>query len=332
MKRYEIVDFLKGYSIFTIMIFRYLGYLQLPTILDKAINFGGTGVHLFVLLSGFGLYLSFINKPLNYPMFLKKRLTKVYIPYIVVVLISAFISTLIPVFDNSIYALGGHIFLYKMFDERIIGSYGYPLWFISMILQFYFTFHVFVWLKSKLKNNAFLILGFVIYIVWATTVFLLGKESERIWYSFFLQYVWEFSLRMVIADKLSKNEKILGENYSQFVIIVIGLICSATYGILALKFGEIGKLYNDVFALTGYSLLSIFLYNLQLKPINQFFIFVGKISLSVYLLHILVLSILIALMKDLHLIYIIIISTLAIMPISFAYQKMINALYRIAKI
>ena len=63
MKHYEIIDFLKGYSIFTIVVFHYLQFLGLPHPLSELINFGGTGVHLFVLLSGdMALELYEINK------------------------------------------------------------------------------------------------------------------------------------------------------------------------------------------------------------------------------------------------------------------------------
>ena len=53
---FELVDFLKGYAIFTIVLFHLL-LGQVTGVLGTAINFGGAGVHIFVLCSGFGLYL-----------------------------------------------------------------------------------------------------------------------------------------------------------------------------------------------------------------------------------------------------------------------------------
>ncbi len=332
MKRFEMVDFLKGYAIFTIMIFHYLNYLQLPKPIDKFIYFGGTGVHLFVLLSGFGLYYSYIKKPLSYSMFLKRRISKIYIPYIFVVLFSALLSFFIAVYNNSLYALGGHIFLYKMFDESIIGSYGYQLWFVSMILQFYLTFHLIIWLKSKLKNSLFLTTAFAISIGWAILVFLLNKEDERIWNSFFLQYFWEFALGIVIAEKVSKNERLINKNINQTLLLLAGLLSTAIYGFLAIKAGDLGKLFNDVFALTGYAFLAIFLYNLKFKPINRFFLFIGKISISVYLLHVLLFLTLSVLIKNLNVIHIVILSILIISPLSLVYQRMINIFFKLSKL
>jgi len=155
IKKIEIVEFLKGFSIFTIIIYHLLQTLKMQDISGKLIAFGGIGVHLFVLLSGFGLYLSHINKPLPFLDFLKKRFTKVYFPYIIIVFGSAIIAIIIPIFKNSLYAFFGHVFLYKMFDESIIGSYGYPLWFISMIIQFYLVFTLLTILKEKINNKLF---------------------------------------------------------------------------------------------------------------------------------------------------------------------------------
>lgn len=325
MKRFELVDFLKGYSISATMLFHYSKHLEFSNPFGGVLSFGGTGVHLFILLSGFGLYYSHIRKPLPYLMFLKKRLSKIYVPYIFVVLLSAFISIFIPVYHNSLYALGGHVFLYKMFDETIIGSYGYPLWFISMILQFYITFYIIIWLKSKLKDNPFLIVSFIISISWTIFVLWIGKGNERIWNSFFLQYFWEFSLGIFIAEKASKNEKLITKDIHQLLLLTIGGVSCLIGGFLALKGGDAGKLLNDFFALTGTALLSIFLYNLKIKPIHQFFLFVGKISTAVYLLHILVILIISNLFSGLNSIYIVLLALITIIPVAFIYQKMINS-------
>ena len=62
--RLQIIDFLRGYSISTIVLFHLLQCFQLPGILPQAISFGGAGMHVFVLCSGFGLCLSQLHKPI----------------------------------------------------------------------------------------------------------------------------------------------------------------------------------------------------------------------------------------------------------------------------
>lgn len=66
MKRLQVVDFLRGFSIFTIVLMHMVQAYPLPRLLQKATSFGGAGVHVFILCSGFGLYLSSQYKPLAY--------------------------------------------------------------------------------------------------------------------------------------------------------------------------------------------------------------------------------------------------------------------------
>lgn len=135
-KHLDIVDFLRGFSIFTIVLMHLLQGYQMPNILYKIFSFGGAGVHVFILCSGFGLYLSYLYKPLGYKDFLKRRFTKVYLPYIIVI----FISALIPFYNTSEdkwFQLLSHVFLFKMFDETLESSYGIQMWFVSTIIQFY---------------------------------------------------------------------------------------------------------------------------------------------------------------------------------------------------
>ena len=68
---------------------------------------GGSGVHVFLLCSGFGLYYSYLKKNVNSTQFIKRRFLKIYIPYIIVVLVSAMIPFM---YDRSdrIIALLSH--------------------------------------------------------------------------------------------------------------------------------------------------------------------------------------------------------------------------------
>lgn len=327
MRRLGIVEFLKGYSIFTIIIYHYLQTLRLPAPWNQFISFGGTGVHLFILLSGFGLYLSYLRKPLIYTLYLKKRLSKIYVPYIIVVLLSALISLWKPVYDNSLYALGGHIFLYKMFDESIMGSYGYPLWFISTILQFYIVFYALVFTIRRTSMLTFLFVCFTLSIGWISLVMIIGKDSERIWNSFFLRYLWEFGLGMFIADKLFKSDFRLSFKVKPSYLLLIGIINCALYAFLAMKGGAIGKMTNDIPALIGYSCIAIWLFLLSIGIINKFFIFLGNISFSLYLLHYLLLYLCLLMLPALPVLSVLPIALLLTLLLSKYYHNIVSGLY-----
>ena len=83
----QMVDYLKGFSIFTIAFMHLLGHISaLPLIVKTLSAVGGTGVHVFFLCSGIGLYLSYLKRKTSFVGFLKKRFLKIYIPYIIVIL------------------------------------------------------------------------------------------------------------------------------------------------------------------------------------------------------------------------------------------------------
>lgn len=288
MKKFELIDFLKGYSIFNIVLYHFFKEVPLGPAMSKVINFGGTGIHTFLMLSGFGLYLSFRDKPLGFGPFIKRRLSKVYIPYIIVVTVSALLALIIPIYETSWYAYLGHVFQYKMFDSKIIGSYGGQYWFISTIIQFYLIFHLLAWFKRKSNNAVYVITGIIISISYTFIVLYAGKQYLTAYNRFFLQYLWEFMLGMVLAEMVKTGQfYTLTKRINNFHILLIGVAGMAVFVLLAVKFGMAGVLLNDIPALIGYTCLAIFLYNLKIKPINQFFLYTGEISYSLFLVHIL---------------------------------------------
>lgn len=82
---YDEITFLKGFSIMTTVLMHYLQNGSFPGLINTAFSIGGTGVHIFFFCSGFGLYISYMEKPLGYTEFIKNRLLKIYIPYIIIV-------------------------------------------------------------------------------------------------------------------------------------------------------------------------------------------------------------------------------------------------------
>ncbi|UJL26349.1 acyltransferase family protein (plasmid) [Lactiplantibacillus plantarum] len=96
-KRIVLIDYLKGYSILTIVLMHLYQLFYLPqighqsNIIYKVSSFGGAGVHVFILCSGLGLALSHYHHRLSVFNFIKKRFTRVYIPYIIVVALTALV-------------------------------------------------------------------------------------------------------------------------------------------------------------------------------------------------------------------------------------------------
>ena len=253
-KHYEVISFVRGFSIFTIVLMHLLqGYIKsCPSIVAKAAAIGGTGVHVFFFCSGFGLYLSYLRKPIGFVDFMKKRLLKIYVPYIIIILISAFVPFMFN--GNRIQAFLSHLFLYKMFIPEYESSFGNQFWFISTLIQLYIVFIPLCKVKKKLGKKFFLI-TFSISVAWWIFTGITGLCNERIWGSFFLQYLWEFALGMMIAQRLEEGESIEYNRKSLFLIAVIGITIAA---IASLKGGVLNT-FNDLFAMSGYLSLSLFI-------------------------------------------------------------------------
>ncbi len=322
IQRFEIITFLRGYSIFTIVVFHLLQALNLAQPWSSLIQFGGTGVHLFFLLSGFGLFYSYLNRKPKPLAFYRHKFNGIYLPYIIVVFISALIAIFWPVFEGSWYALGGHIFLYKMFDEQIIGSYGYQLWFMSTLFQFYLVFYILTALEKYLSKAWFLAISVLISLIWAAIVWWLGKDELRIWNSFFLQYIWEFVLGMVLAGWLKEGK--LKHNLRAIHFLILGVVFCGLYGFMGLKGGAAGQLFNDYFALLGYSSIAIFLYKVLPTFLVKGMVWVGGFSFALYLWHMLILEIVKYTQGNEILLYHLTIVLIISVIVSYFYNKWFN--------
>lgn len=293
-RRIELISFLRGFSIFTIVAMHLLMSCHFTNWLGKAILLGGAGVHVFFLCSGFGLYLSHLRKPLTYPSFLRKRFLKVYIPYAILVLLAALWSLCktghFPLIETS-----SHLFLWKMFSVKYDTSLCYPYWFISTIIQFYLAWP----LLTRLMRRKFgLPAALIISISWSTVVGILGYEDFRPWGSFFLQYLWEFCLGMFLAQKLFYWSQ---EGHQDLPIwinvkkwpwwwLLVGICVGMGLNGLMSYIGGILKLYNDIPSLLGYMSCAIMLYKFGIPVISRFILWIDSFSYELYLVHSLVFS------------------------------------------
>jgi peptidoglycan/LPS O-acetylase OafA/YrhL len=292
--RIEYIDFAKGWAIFSIVCYHSLQRIDLPILWQKAIVFGGTGVHLFFLLSGFGLAMSKSSDSALH--FYKRRLVKVWLPYVLALTISLLAAIFFGFFPDRFDAWLAGVSLYQMFSERYIESFGGHFWFISAILQFYLAFPSLLWLKKKLGND-WLFFGFslAVSVAWWLTVYIFGKGDSRVWNSCFLQFLWEFALGMVLAGGARQTADGRRQlwNYGWRLSLPIALIFSGIMILMILKIGDAGRIFNDVPALIGYAAFSIFFFQIGdkfLPQLKRFFLWVGSFSYSLYLVHILVLE------------------------------------------
>lgn len=284
MRKLDVVNFLRGYSISTIVIMHLVGMLGISGIWEKAAAFGGAGVHVFILCSGFGLYLSYLRKPLGYIAFLKKRFTRIYMPMAVLCVATAVWMACMG--REWFIPLWGNLLLFKMFVPELESSMGGQMWFVSTIIQFYLAWPLIV----KLFNTRGGVkLALIISLLWSTTVGLLGYAEERVWNSFFLQYLWEFCLGMKMAEIYHDNPKALEIPRWKYLL----MLCVAGVGLTGIM-GFAGwpwKLYNDIPSLMGYMSLALIIYKVGIKPLNRLLEWTNRFSYEWYLVHMLVFDI-----------------------------------------
>lgn len=308
--RYEYIGFARGYAIFTIILFHAFQRLALPGFWGNAIVFGGTGVHLFFLLSGFGLALS--GRSESIPEFFRRRFFKVWAPYAVALSLSLGLAICCNFFPDRFDAWLAGIGLYQMFFEKYIESFGGHFWFISAIMQLYVVFPV---LKTGLDRSPslrrFVWIGMAVSVTWWIAVFLLQKDGLRTWNSCFLQFLWEFMLGMAVAKAIKTSENLgkwmkvvqhFWQPASWFYWLCGGLVASAVMLLLVVKGGTTGRIFNDVPALVGYGMLSVSVYFFGKRhwpAVVHFFSWIGGFSYSLYLIHIIVLELVIMLLRNL---------------------------------
>jgi peptidoglycan/LPS O-acetylase OafA/YrhL len=299
--RYEYIQFARGYAIFTILLYHVLQRLALTGIAAKAIILGGTGVHLFFFLSGFGLMLS---KNTGTPLaFYRRRLVKVWLPYVLALSISLLLAFAWNIFPDRGAAWLAGVAGYQMFFESYIESFGGHFWFISAIIQFYLVFPLLKWGIGQRKSPVLFALGcLAVSIVWWMVVYVSGKGVLRVWNSFFLQFLWEFGLGMALAKFLANTET--GNSVMQMFSncwqpkywywwLAGGVIGTGIMAVMILKMGTLGPVFNDIPALAGYGMLSVgvWLFAARYLPaIGRFFSWIGDFSFSLYLSHIFVLE------------------------------------------
>jgi peptidoglycan/LPS O-acetylase OafA/YrhL len=278
------ISFAKAFSIITIVIFHFTMKMPFPPSILKVLSLGGGGVHLFIFASGFGLASS---KYLNFRSYINKRFSKVYLPYLIAVTMIFIINMFLHLYPDSYPAYLSHVFLYKMFFDRYVGSFGYQLWFISTIIQFYLAFPFLSILVNKYPWKLVLGISIAISIVYAISISLLGYGESRVVNSFFLQYLWEFVLGMVIARQ-GLMDKVLDRK--PYVFLILSIISYAIMGGLVLTMGAVGKNLNDIFSFLGYLSMSIFVFKIfvHVKPLYNAILAIEPISYSLFLTHYLV--------------------------------------------
>ncbi len=288
--KYREISFLRGFAITTIVLMHLIQVCwnrgEIPYLVRSAASLGGTGGHVFIFCSGFGLYMSQLHHMDGFATFMKKRFLKIYVPYILVVLLVYVLPHGTVDEAERFRMLLSHIFLYKMFIEKYICSFGLQLWFISTILQLYLLFIPICRLRRHTSMPVFVVCSLIVSAVWWVCMHYTGLEAKRIWGSFCFQYLWEFVLGIAAAEYLYTHDSLSVPLPALAAAAVFGLGLQA---IMSWKGGYV-SVFNDIPGLLGYGATALLLYHYGERLLRPVFCSIDTVSYEWYLLHTAVIS------------------------------------------
>ena len=284
--RLELVDYLKGISIAGIVVYHLLTvFWGITGPIALAASFAGAGIHLFNVCSGFGLALSQSRTPLTAGAFFRKRFFKVYLPYFLVITLHLATSGFIFQSVQPLRDYLSHVFLYKMFIEFRINTYGGHFWYISTIFQFYLLFPLLYRGRKRLGSRSFFLLCLAVSLLWMACGQWLDLAGLRTYSNCALQYLWEFALGICLAERYHSRGSVTEKPLPLLPVTLISLVCLILYGLTSLK-GGVFQSFSDFFAAPAIFGIYYLLY--RLLPLGRPFLWVSKFSFSWYLTHYLV--------------------------------------------
>lgn len=323
-RRFDQLDSVRGLAATTVVLSHILLVVPSIGLIDKLKNTplhifwsGHEAVILFFILSGFVLSLPYYNnKELSYKDYLIRRICRIYIPYAVSIIVAVLfmvmfsrmgISDLSGFFNLTWVTTPSKELIWKhalLIDKFKFNSFNPVVWSLihEMRISIIFPVLMYFLLKYNWKRNAFIallipIMYFPFYYVclkilkYDITVDLFDSSS----YFLTVHYVSFFMLGALLAKyRISTYGYYLKLNkLSKIVIFSVGIL-SYTYAWWFFHQKTMLHLFIvDDWAIAIGSLIFIF-FSLNSKTIRQILLlkpihFVGKISYSLYLIHITVL-------------------------------------------
>ena len=173
------------------------------------------GVNMFVIASGFGLYLSHLNsgRTMSLKEFFYKRIVRL-LPAAILSIAVVFI--LKGLFLEGWIINNWYINLFPFFGglNLFSDSWFFPpingeLWFLGLIIQLYLFFPLLTRMLKNLGRRNFLVLLFVVSVIFRAVYYWLWKDTvSSLSYGLSIGRLFEFGFGMVLADMFVKKEKL----------------------------------------------------------------------------------------------------------------------------
>ncbi|AIW86024.1 acyltransferase family protein [Bacillus mycoides] len=333
MERHEELDSIRGISSLVVMIGHYLMifsafqnysyednkpfvvYLLKETPARLIFSSGNESVIIFFVLSGFVLYESIQKTNSSYGSYLLKRICRIYIPYIVAIVIAIICQTTISKYgisylsewfnrswtiESSLSLIAQHVLLVGKYNTD---TYNSVIWSLvhEMRISIIFPLVLMVCLRKTVRGSLLSLFSFSICSV--VILFLFRSSLTLTSYVLTLHYTVLFLLGALVAkyknnliafySNCTKNTKIIWFLFAILLYMYEGLI------------GEIKVLNNFIFrdyvvAISAclFVILSLSVSTFSTLLRNKYLLYLGKISYSLYLYHLISLFSLIYMLNE----------------------------------
>lgn len=306
VKHIDKIDFLRGVAILLVFLYHsqlclfpdFSIYYSSNNLIDLKglksillfilpVNYGWSGVSLFLLISGYLIHLGFLNNPkgFNVKEFYIKRFCRIYPPYIIVLFfIVITTSGFFYMFTKKgIIDIISHVLLVHNLSDSTYFSINPSFWSLAMEVQLYLIYPILLILRNKwgITRTFFIIFSFAI--LWLIVgLFLPGNIVKSISYysSVFTNwFIW--ACGALIAENQLINKFIFNKNkliiaISSYFLFLICKCCVYTDGV-----GYLFMLIGLI-AFFEWSIYTSFKFNSYIFKIISL---IGLCSYSIYLIH-----------------------------------------------
>lgn len=262
-------------------------YLAIGTLwINRLLQFA---VPVFLFLSGAVIYEKYSLESINIKEFVKSRLLKIVVPYILASLLYIFVG---------FYLEGNQINIKLVLTSLIFGTAIYHLYYIPILLQLYIFTPAFIFLRKHVDEKLLISIYFIISIY--ATIYWKFTYSDRI----FIKYIVPYTLGLYFGSMIIEWINKLGKYF--YILLLASM---ASLYLYTTEFGYYvygNDLYNDfmynalwLIYTTGACFVILKLSNKlkDIKSIKMMSIKSSNFSYYIYLGHPLILSIVGVLIK-----------------------------------
>lgn len=278
---------MKGLAMLMVL-FCHIGYFLFkdPRFLFPLSVDGGVGVNIFLFLSGFGITISMLKKPLTPGDFYLKKLPGLYVPMWVILVVFLTIDALIlHIYYPSTLVLKNFLGFFPQAD--IFGDLNSPLWYFSWMVFYYFVFPL-VFYKKKPYFSALIIFLASLFLVHFRLP--INEDVQKLYelhtLAFPLGMVFAYFISKKPLSDLKQDLYALRESHKKALKIFryfAVFILVAVFAYTSIHSG-VGKSVLREQALSIITTLSIILLFLLKRYKSDFLVLLGIYSYEIYLL------------------------------------------------